>query len=210
MRALTAILLSLAAAVSVAQQEDAGSRLSSLLERTASYRADFTQRVTDADGQIVEQGSGRFWLARPERFRWEYLEPWPRVLVSDGALIWLYDEELEQATVRDAAGLIEQTPAGILAGKTALLDEFEVAEEVTGDLSRMVLVPRAGGDFSRIEMVFEAGTLSALQLDDQFGQRTRIDFSAIAVNEPPDAELFDFAVPDGVDLIDERTSPDAG
>lgn len=176
------------------------------LQNITSYSAGFSQRVTDADGRLVEEGAGTFWLARPDRFRWEYAEPFPRLILADGDRIWLFDEELEQVTVRDMAGLLEQTPAALLAGDTGQLDNYDVRGERDGEILVVQLTPRASrGDFRQIDMAFVSGSLWRLELFDQFGQVTRIDFSNGLVNPEIAADKFTFVVPEGADLIDESS-----
>jgi len=182
-----------------------------LRERLAaleSFHADFSQTVIDAAGDITEESDGRFWLARPDRFRWEYQTPWPRLILSDGQRIWLYDEDLEQATVKNFDGVLEQTPAGLLAGRLELLDEYAVTGEAEGSLLVVRLVPeQPRADFRQIELEFDRSELLVMRLWDSFGQQTRIQFLA-SDREPPDSSLFEFTLPDGVDLIDESDSSD--
>ena len=42
-------------------------------------------------------------LARPGRFRWDYEQPYQRVVVANGKQLWLYEADLEQVTVRSLA-----------------------------------------------------------------------------------------------------------
>lgn len=205
LRAVLIALLGLPLA-GLAGTDHAGVRdeLRAQLERVSSYTAQFSQRVTDIDGRLVEEGAGTFWLARPDRFRWEYTEPFPRLILADGSRIWLYDEELEQVTVRDMAGLLEQTPAALLAGDVGQLDNYTVRGERDGDILAVQLTPdTVRTDFRQIDMAFVAGALRRLELRDQFGQVTRIDFSAERVNPETPDETFVFVVPEGADVIDE-------
>jgi len=184
---------------------DARARLTQQLDTTRDFQADFSQTVIDSAGQVVEQSSGHFWLIRPDRFRWEYTSPWPRVLLMDGESIWLYDQQLDQVTVRDAGPMLAQTPAGLLAGNGDLLKQNAVTGVAQGDALQVTLTPlQAGGDFKQITMNFAAGQLQRLELIDQFQQTTRIQFEDALVNSPAEASLFQFAVPENADLIDER------
>ena len=40
-------------------------------------------------------------LAAPRLFRWEYVKPYPQLIVADGKTVWVYEPDLQQATVRD-------------------------------------------------------------------------------------------------------------
>ncbi|MDP6436826.1 MAG: outer membrane lipoprotein chaperone LolA [Gammaproteobacteria bacterium] len=173
-----------------------------------SYRADFEQVVSDEAGEIVEEGSGTLWLQRPGMFRWNYSAPWEQLIVANSTEIWIYDTELEQATVRPADGAIAQTPAGLLAGNLAALENYSItAVYDEDDGSRVTLVPRAGNsDFREIILSFAESRLESLAIQDSFGQHTLIAFENTQRNPPLSADLFSFVLPDGADLIDQRNN----
>ncbi|MDQ3268888.1 MAG: outer membrane lipoprotein chaperone LolA, partial [Pseudomonadota bacterium] len=68
----------------------------------------FTQQVFDANGKLKETASGQLALSAPRLFRWEYVKPYPQLIVADGRKVWIYDEDLEQVTVRPQ-GVEEQS-----------------------------------------------------------------------------------------------------
>jgi outer membrane lipoprotein carrier protein len=179
------------------------------LEATQSYQAAFEQVVTDERGAVVEEGSGTFWLNRPGQLRWHYEEPWERDIAATESKIWMYDAELEQLTIRSAAGALASTPAALLVGDIGVLDDYELAgtaldDAVPAPAKSIRLKPRnSNGDFAEIGLVFVADQLRELILFDRFGQRTQIRFTDIRSNEPISASVFEIDVPDGADVIDE-------
>ncbi len=68
----------------------------------------FTQRVFDAQGKLKETSSGQVALSAPRLFRWEYVKPYPQLIVADGKKVWIYDPDLAQVSVRPQ-GLEEQS-----------------------------------------------------------------------------------------------------
>ena len=42
------------------------------------------------------ESSGKFYFARPDRMRWDYLEGQRQVVVGDGNNVWIYQPDLEQ------------------------------------------------------------------------------------------------------------------
>ena len=189
---------------------DARELVREFLRAADRYSASFSQQLVDEDGVLVEETDGELWLARPGRFRWHYAPPIERLLISDGAAIWLYDVDLDQVTVRSAAGAIEQTPAGLLVSGEEALDDYQlklIARE-TGendpDYSRVEMIPaETQSDFQRIELGLRDNRLIRLTLDDRFGQKTIIDFSNIVLNPALDPALFSLEVPARVDVIDQ-------
>src|SRR6185312_1386722 len=79
----TAVLfLALLAGVTAQAAGDAVSTLQRYLDSLSSFEATFHQEVTDSRGKAT-QASGRLYLQKPGRFRWDYLKPDKQVIVSD-------------------------------------------------------------------------------------------------------------------------------
>lgn len=198
------------AATDVAESDDAQQLVREFLRAADRYSARFGQQLIDEEGVVVEESDGELWLERPGRFRWHYAAPMERLLISDGAKIWLYDMDLDQATVRSAEGAIEQTPAGLLVSGEEALDDYQLKliEPKTGEQARdyaaVEMIPdERKSDFERIELGLRDNKLVRLTLDDRFGQKTIIDFTDIVLNPALEPAIFSFEVPDGVDVIDQ-------
>jgi len=176
------------------------------IDATSNYQADFTQTLTNNAGQILEEEAGQLWLQRPGQFRWEYRDPWERQIVGNQTEIWLYDAELEQVTVRSAEGALLESPAALLVGDMSALDDYRFSGTVTGDGTVMVnLEPLTGhGDFESIGLGFAGEELVSLELNDRFEQHTLINFRSIVKNTSLSPALFNFELPDGADVIDQR------
>jgi outer membrane lipoprotein-sorting protein len=63
------------------------------LNGLSTFVADFTQ--TTQDGAI---SSGRFYLSRPGKLRWEYDPPHPILIIANGSLLTYHDKQLEQTS----------------------------------------------------------------------------------------------------------------
>ena len=57
-----------------------------------SFKAAFTQSVTDENGEVVHEATGNLTMARPDKLRWETLSPDETVLIADGSAVWHIDE----------------------------------------------------------------------------------------------------------------------
>jgi len=179
--------------------------LRAYLDGLGTLSADFQQQIVSRELETVEESSGRVVLKKPGRFRWDYVEPYERVITADGERVWLYEADLEQVTIRRLDAGIGDTPAALLTGDADVLDHFEYRGSMTdGEIRWLRLEPRsAESDFAAIELGFAGGTLRQIFLTDRLGQLTRIYLSEIdATTDVPDT-FFRFAVPDGVDVIDE-------
>lgn len=170
-----------------------------------NLRAEFRQVQVDEEGREVQSSAGIFLLDRPDRFRWEYVEPYRQVIVSDGRAFRFYDVDLAQVTVRDVDATLRTTPAQLLAGGAGLEESFAVrAMPATDDgLARVRMIPRADdSDFREIRITLKDDHPVRLELDDQLGQTTRIDFSDIRVNREIDGDRFRLDLPEDVDVVE--------
>lgn len=203
-RLLLAGLLLLAAVPAFAAERDA---LASFYAAVEDLRADFDQVQVDESGEVLQRASGIFLLERPDKFRWEYREPYRQVIVSDGREFRFYDVDLAQVTVRDVDASLSTTPAQLLAGGTGLTEAFAIepmARDSEG-LDWVRLTPRSDdSDFREIRLGLQDDRPVRLDLDDQLGQTTRIRFSDIRINGGIDDERFRLDVPDDVDIVDDR------
>ena len=159
-------------------------RFQAYLRDTQTARADFEQRVYDRERKLVQQSRGSFAFLRPGRFRWTYAQPYPQVIVGDGARVWIYDEDLNQVTVRAMARALGSTPAALLAGAADVERAFELADAGQRDgLEWVQAKPREReAGFELIRLGMGAAGVQAMELVDQFGQTTVLRFSNIARN----------------------------
>jgi outer membrane lipoprotein carrier protein len=197
-------LLSCGVGVSAAADEAvAPAQLRAFLAETVTFEARFSQVLLEADSPRAQVSEGSFYLHRPQRFRWDYTSPVPQLVVADGAHLWLYDPDLEQVTVRRLDDGLSSTPAMLLSGDGVLEDSFRIGAAYREDgLDWVELAPLSdAADFGGVRVGFDAGRLASMELIDALGQTTVIRFSDVKVNQPLDAELFQFSPPDGVDVI---------
>jgi len=197
--AALALLLPFAAR---AADADPAERLERALASLDSVRAEFTQDLVAADGATTQHAAGTLYLRKPGRFRWDYTTP-RQLIVCDGEKLWLYDPDLEQATVRRVRDTLSQTPAMLLSGQARVRDGFTVrdAGRAVG-LDWIALTPKSGDtDFREIRLGFVGDTLRRLEFSDKLNQRTLIELKKLERNaKVPDA-LFTFTPPAGVDVI---------
>jgi outer membrane lipoprotein carrier protein len=169
----------------------------------------FEQVQSDEKGQVMQKSSGRFALLRPARFRWEYTTPYRQTMVSDGLTFWLYDVDLAQVTKRTVAEALQGTPALLLSGGPALQQQFNMEDQGSGgELQWVKLTPKAGNsDFSSIRLGLRNGQPRRMELYDKLGQQTRIDFSDLRINPGLKPASFDFQIPAGVEVVEEKSPP---
>jgi len=167
-----------------------------------SVRAEFVQQLVGRDGSPGQRAVGTLYLKKPGRFRWDYTEP-RQLIVSDGEWLWLYDPELEQATVRKVRDTLSQTPAMLLSGEARVSEGYVVTAAGRADgLDWVRLVPRQNdSDFKELKLGFAGAVLKRMEFADKLNELTRVELTKIERNAQVPESLFHFVAPPGVDVI---------
>jgi outer membrane lipoprotein carrier protein len=187
-----------------AARADAVDALREFVRDAKSGRAVFTQVVTSPDGAKKKTSSGSFEFARPNRFRFAYSKPFEQLIVADGQKVWIYDADLQQASVRPMDKALGATPAALLAGGS-LEKDFELKALPSAEgLDWVQAAPRAKDDAVNLQSLkvgFKGKTLAAIELVDGFGQRSLLSFKDLATNVTLAPDHFRFVPPKGVDVL---------
>ena len=183
---------------------DAADQLRDFVRDVKSGRASFTQTVTSVDGAKKKTSSGSFEFARPNRFRFAYAKPFEQLIVADGQKVWIYDADLNQASSRKLAQALGSTPAALLAGGNLDADFTLTAQPSQGGLDWALATPKAAdGSFKSMRVGFKGRELAAVEILDNFGQRSQLQFSAFAANAAVAPEQFRFTPPAGADVVEQ-------
>jgi outer membrane lipoprotein carrier protein len=198
---VAAWLLSLAVA-----HADGRTALDLYLDGLESWRAEFSQSITDSRGRMRPAQRGRLLVQRPGKFRWEVGPSRgnaAQIMVADGRTVWFLDSDLDQVTVRPAGSGGAATPAMLLSGTTPLRTKFNV--EALGrkaDLDWVRVSPKSSdGQFKEMRFGFSQRALRRLEIDDKLGQRSVMIFENAARNDRIDPSEFRFSPPPGADVI---------
>ena len=119
--------------------------------------------------------------------------------------MWVYDEDLEQVSIKDASQSINSSPLAIILGSAELDKLFNITQlGENDDLQWLSLTPIEGSSgFEFINIGFKNGLLTRMVLQDNFGQTTRLLFTDVSVQMPIADDKFEFIVPEGADVFDE-------
>jgi len=194
------------AAILVATSANAGARgdLDTFTRGLKGLQGGFAQTVYDANGAKKEYSTGRVSLSAPRLFRWEYVKPYPQLIVADGKTVWVYDPDLKQVTRRPQGMAEGNSPLAALVDPTKLDKDYIVAEAGSdGGLEWLTLTPRDkdNASFESARLGFGAGGLDRMSFTDLLGQRTEIVFAKWQRNPAFASGTFTYAPPKGVDVV---------
>jgi outer membrane lipoprotein carrier protein len=188
--------------------------LEQFMRQAKTGRAQFTQVVTAPAkaGQTARSktSTGLFEFDRPGRFVFNYQKPFMQMLVADGQTLWMYDADLNQVTARKQAQVLGSTPAAILTSASdlkALQADFIFQAEPDKDgLQWLRATPKVKE--GQVQTVFAAfrdtdkgPALAVLEVQDSFGQRSVLTFTAYESNPALAANHFQFKPPAGADVL---------
>jgi outer membrane lipoprotein carrier protein len=193
------------AAAASAQENSARQQLEQFSAGLETLHAQFEQKVISTDGAVADESSGEVWLSRPQRFRWAYGGDFPELVVADGVRIWIYDEALEQVTVKDQSLEASDSPLALLTDPGQLERQFDIREagEAWGLQLLELRSRKTESEFERILLGLNQNRLELMIMEDAFGLRTELRFSDIERNSPLDESLFNFVPPAEADVIGE-------
>jgi outer membrane lipoprotein carrier protein len=177
-------------------------RFQSYVRTTQAARGEFSQKVYDKSGKLVQDSKGSFAFLRPGRFRWTYVKP-QQLIVGDGERVWIHDADLNQVTVRKVARVLGATPAALLAGASDIANAFDLKELGEKDgLEWLEAKPREKeAGFESMRLGLTTGGVEAMEMVDHFGQTTVLRFTGVVRNPQIDPATFRFTPPKGADVL---------
>lgn len=202
---LSSATLLFAFSTAQAQTPSAIDQFRSFIQSTQSGRAEFTQVMTDAKGKESKPVKGQLSFQRPGKFRWVIEKP-AQTIVGDGKKVWLFDEDLNQVSIRKLEAAFSSTPAALLAGRAEVEAAFTlIAGGEAEGLNWANAEPKQkDAGIEKVRLGFSGSELRVMELHDAFGNRTRINLARMEKNPRLDAKTFTFTPPKGADVVGEQ------
>jgi outer membrane lipoprotein-sorting protein len=169
------------------------------LQRVAAYLNGIRTMTAHFEQASVNGGAvtGRLWVARPGRMRFEYDPPRQLLLLADAFYVYYWDPELQTSSKVS----LKSTPAWFLLrdpvtfGADVIVTHFEHS----GNVVRVSVVEAADPDTGSLTMVFTENPLVLRQwtVVDQKGKVISVALSDIQFGMALDPKLFQYVDPLG-------------
>jgi len=210
--ALTLVLLVMATAVPAAAQslDDVVREIESVYSRMTDLRADFTQTAFNKSLNQTIPARGTVYLKKGGKLRWEYTEPTPQEIVSDGKKLWVYTPTLNQANVADAPEALAGPAGSFLAGLGRLRTEFQVRflnpaqpKDAEGNWALDLTPKQPLPTLTRLILSVDPKSWEIRKaiVHDQFENTVTMRFTKMAVNSGLPEKTFTFVAPKGVVIV---------
>ncbi|RZF93931.1 outer membrane lipoprotein chaperone LolA [Pseudoalteromonas sp. CO302Y] len=183
---------------------DDSEALQQQLAAIKSFKAEFSQQVTDSQGEAIMQGEGNIALQQPMMIRWQQQSPDDTLFVSNGDKTYYFDSFAEQVTIMNTHSLIDSTPFVLLTSKDP--EQWAKYQVVATDAGFSV-TPNKGveSQVEKLDISFNAKEqgLASLTVLDTSGQQSLFTFKDAKVNETLATQTFEFTIPEGVEVDDQ-------
>jgi outer membrane lipoprotein carrier protein len=189
-------------------------------DKTKSMKSDFLQVFESKGFGKTAEYHGSVFILKPSKMLWKYTEPKGRMLLSDGADLWLYDPEDNVAYHDQIKGYLhEKSPALFLAGEKTLRELFtiDLVEPAKTDkldnVVRLKLTPKSPQLGVKGLLLIADGTtynIVELMMVDHLGNRNKITFLNAERGVEIAPSIFKFTPPEGTPVRPMQKLPDSG
>jgi outer membrane lipoprotein carrier protein len=174
------------------------------------FSADFTQESTLKAMDIVDSATGNLKVKRPGMMRWEYISPDPQIIVTDGDRLWIYRPEDNQVMVGNAPAFFKDGKgAGFLSDMKLLRAKFTVFLENTNmaeskDYQLKLFPEDESLELASIILLVDSETyiIKIIVTYNAYEDETRIRMTNYNFDINLDDDMFYFAIPKGVDILE--------
>ncbi len=179
--------------------------LKASLQTIAQFSSEFTQVVSDYEGNIVHEAQGVIAMSQPNKFRWETTFPDEALVIADGETVYSIDSFVEQVTLLDQASTIADNPIVLLTSNDdTVWNKFDVSA-IEGSAESYSIVPlNQNGQIKGLIIAFsQQGELASIVMLDAQQQQSTISFN----NEQMDGvspDLFNVEIPEHFIVDDQR------
>ena len=168
-------------------------------QKAAGIEAQFSQTTDVKATKQKKKASGKIWIKRPNKLRWETINPDPNILISDGKTFWFYTPPFEkgergQVIIKKSAQVQTQFLNALLSGSF----DFGKAETSVETKSKNVflLKPKKGmaGDVETAEVTINETSkkIEQVVLVHVSGNRTEIKLQEIKLSASIDEKYFHY------------------
>ena len=174
------------------------------------FHADFVQETQLASIKRIEKGAGAVWFKKPGKMLWEYKTPQAQKIILDGKTLWFYVPEDKQVMKNNFSTIPQHIVVDLFRGKIAIQEKFKVSfvqEEMKNNKKEisLELLPLAyDPTVKKLTLWVDPEKFYIMRtcLEDEFGTRTILVFSNIAIDKNTPDATFEFIPPPGVEVFE--------
>ena len=183
-------------------------------EKTKDLQADFVQKTRIEGFERPVISTGKVYLKKPGRLRWDYLEPANEQIYVIRDDVKVYVPEHKQVLIGKLTQMAaSQAPLQLLQGVGRLEESFEIQptagkERGAGDIRLITLIPKVNEQESArnlqkivVEVFPKTYFLRTVSLYEISGNVATFEFSELKPNTGLTNDAFDFKMPPDVEVV---------
>jgi outer membrane lipoprotein-sorting protein len=168
------------------------------LQGVAHFEAKFTQTSSGLSYPTPMVQEGTLQVQKPDKLRWQFQTPTPRLFLSDGANLWVVDEKEKTCTHYSSVMESVRRFLDFFNGMADLPEHYQIhavteGPEAQEGVDTLKLLPRVkDGSIEVIYLHVDAAThlVSGVVTVSAFGDRTETKLHGIQVGDKLPAERF--------------------
>ena len=190
--------------------EEVVRKLQDYYDSIVDYQADFEQVYKHKVFNEEKKSSGKVYIARPGKMRWEYKKPEKKLFVADGKHIWVYEESINQVTKRALDQSDLPVAITFLVGKGKLTEEFDskiIPHESFAKKGMLVLElkpKKATTQYKKLLFIVDGKKYRVERtiIIDKSGNTNTMRFKDPKINKGISEKKFQFKPPKGATIIE--------
>jgi outer membrane lipoprotein carrier protein len=189
-------------------------RLQARYEKTKDLQADFTQKTLIEGFERPMTSSGKVYIKKPGRLRWNYLDPSTEDIYVHGDDVKVYVPEHKQVLVGKLTQMAaSKAPLELLQGAAKLEESFDVEPTPgkgrgVGGIRLLTLFPKSRGNEAQrsiqkivVEVFPKTYFIRTVSLYEISGNISTFEFASVQPNLGLSDEIFTPELPDDVEVV---------
>ncbi|TKS61735.1 MAG: hypothetical protein EWM72_00137 [Nitrospira sp.] len=193
---------------------DVVKQLQARYEKTKDLQADFSQKTRIEGFERPVTSSGKVYIKKPGRLRWDYLDPANEEIYVNHDDVKVYVPEHKQVLVGKLTQMAaSKAPLELLQGAAKLDESFDIEptagkDRGVGGIRLITLIPKAKDHESTrslqrivVEVFPKTYFIRTVSLHEISGNVATFEFSGLKPNLGLGNEVFDFKTPPDVEVV---------
>ena len=186
------------------------SKLEKKYEGMKDFHSLFTQKTMQGSINMTREAEGEVYFKKGGKMLWYYKSPEKQEIILDGQNLWVYLPEEKQVMKNNFNIIPSNIVVDLFRGKIDIQQKFKVTfiQHITDKSSSLIeigMIPIIyNPTLKKLSLWIDPETYLIVKssLEDEFGNRTIIEFSKIEVDRGIDDSIFKFTPPKGVEIFE--------
>jgi len=167
-----------------------------------SFSTSFVQNTYDENGLLITTSNGSLIYKKKSKYILEYKSPNKIKFISDGQLITIYDQDLEQVIIRSVKKSLNNNIIDIFTNEKLINDKFELKIFFKNNENHINFLP-INKDIKKSDflLVVSNNMIKSISFVNDFDQSVIMNFNGFEINVSILESQFKIDIPESFDVI---------